>query len=181
MANVDELLKAYGVVKNNRSTYEDQIQKIANIIRPLKNEIQRTDTKGQNKRSRLYSGEPERANDRLGADLYSKMTNPSTQWFGLALEDKDLMRFGPVAEWLNIVNKQMHRSLQPQHSNFYGEMPGFFTDFSAFGTTFFWSERKAGTNRFIDRTRAWGEMYIASNAEGVVDQFYRHQGIQQLH
>ncbi|MEE9395265.1 MAG: portal protein [Planctomycetota bacterium] len=171
--NIKDIFAGFNTAVKERAVYEEQWRAIGDVIRPLRQGIREEKTKGEDRRRKIFDGEPERSMDRLGADLYSNLTNPASRWFRLAAPDPDLNAFRPVSEWLFNVGEIMHQSLRPAHSAFYSQMPIMWVDYPAFGTGYFWSERQPGTDNFIDVVDPIGEMYLRTNALGKVDTRYR--------
>lgn len=102
--------------------------------------------------------------------MHSGMTSPTRPWFRLAIEDRDLMTFGPVRNWLHEVEKIMYATYAA--SNFYNEAHSLYGELVAFATGAMYEEEDPTTHvRF--KTFTAGEYVIATNERGMVDTIYR--------
>lgn len=67
----------------------------------------------------------------LAAGMQGGMTSPSRPWFVLGLEDKELMQYSPVKQWLTDVRNTLLGIYG--RSNFYGSMHNMYKEIGAFG------------------------------------------------
>lgn len=113
----------------------------------------------------------------MSAGLMSGMTSPSRPWFRLRPDEDDLFVKPGVAEWCEKATDAVHRILQ--RSNFYRQMPTFYSEIGGFGTAalgqfevqFDPKRRKQPLVNF--QTYTAGEYWCADNDESVVDTFIR--------
>jgi hypothetical protein len=113
----------------------------------------------------------------MSAGLMAGMTSPSRPWFRLSVEDKAIYAKPGVAEWCEDATDAVHRILAK--SNFYRQMPTFYSEIGAFGTAALGdyeipydpSKRASAIVNFTTYTA--GEYWCANNDEGIVDTFFR--------
>lgn len=129
---------------------------------------------GEQNRSRrndkIINSTPRRALRNLQAGLFSTSTNPTRPWFRLTTSDPDLAEYGPVREWLYLVEERLRWLLL--RSNQYNVLYSLFGDLVTFGTA----------PAFIDDddetfVRAYlltpGTYALAASPRGTIDTVYR--------
>lgn len=123
-----------------------------------------------NRSDRVISSALQEAGTVLAAGLQSGLTNQSTKWFKLSLEDKDLMKFKPVKQWLYDVENILYSILNK--SNFYDITPSVYKEMGFFGQASVLQEKsfKTGT-RFYNYT--CGEYMFGQNDDLEIDTHYR--------
>lgn len=106
----------------------------------------------------------------LGAGMMSGITSPSSPWFRLTLEDKNLAERTQVRQWLDQVADRM-RNVFAQ-SNFYTSIQTMYGDLGAFGT--------AVVTLYEDREDVMrcynacaGEYFLANSSRMQIDTYYR--------
>lgn len=106
----------------------------------------------------------------FASGLTSGLTSPSRPWFKLSLHDQGLMKYRPVREYLEDVQKAILDVYSK--SNIYGILNTSYEELGAFGTTSASIEED-----FYDFIRGksftCGEYYIGNDAKGRVNQFAR--------
>lgn len=71
------------------------------------------------------------ANNVLASGMMAGITSPARKWFELVTPDAEMMDYGPVKEWLSIVEKRMLMVFA--RSNFYRSMHSLYFQMGAFG------------------------------------------------
>jgi len=106
----------------------------------------------------------------LMSGLMSGVTSPARKWFALATPDREMMEFGPVRDWLTIVEQLMYQVLKA--GGLYRMLPNVYEDLGAFGTSCLFHAQDFNTvARF--GTFGIGEYCIAQNSRYLVDTVYR--------
>lgn len=100
------------------------------------------------------------------AGMISGLSSPASEWFRLGIEDKDLEKYGPVKEWLEIVRQGL-RSIY-QKSNFYTALYVIYEEEIGFGTGVVIGEYDEET---VIRYRVMtaGEYVLSTNDKGLID------------
>ena len=80
----------------------------------------------------ILDGHASRSLNILASGMTSGMTNPSRPWFKLSLSDQNLATYGPVKEWMGIVQERMFAIFAK--SNIYGALNSLYHEVGAFGT-----------------------------------------------
>lgn len=106
----------------------------------------------------------------LSAGMMSGMTNPTTQWFRLTLDDTDLAENYGVKFWLDEVARRMRTVFA--ESNFYTSLGTLYEDLGGFGTGVMIMYED-----FEDVVRCYnscaGEYYLANSDRQAIDTMYR--------
>lgn len=154
----------------DRQREEPRWRELARILRPEDQEFapgERRDRQGVD----TFDSTPLYALDDFVGALFGEGVNPAERWFELEIAqggNPELMKYGPVKDWLWQVASIVQGSLMPQVSDFYTEVPSWFADMAAFGTGAFYQEEKIGEG-LVDRAIALGRVYLARNSSGRID------------
>ncbi len=156
-----------------RSNYEQTWSDIARLLRPIGKGFSSQQTEGQRKHTGIFDSSPIMALENFKGGLYSAVTPPGSMWFELQHVDDDLNEFGPVKEYLDIVNKRTWRSFGAGVSAFYNQVTSVWGDLGAFGTGVLYSAEQFPKQRFLDRARALHECWIDTDEGDIVDTLFR--------
>jgi hypothetical protein len=156
-----------------RSNYEQTWSDIARFLRPIGKGFSSQQTEGQRKHTGIFDSSPIMALENFKGGLYSAVTPPGSMWFELQHIDDDMNEYGPVKDYLAIVNKRTWRSFGPGVSAFYNQVTSVWGDLGAFGTGVLYSNELFGKQRFIDRARALHECWLDVDESDIVDTLYR--------
>ena len=140
-------------------------------ILPRRSRFQVTDSnKGDRRTSKIIDSTGTLAARTLSSGMMSGVTSPARPWFRLTTPDPDLSEFGPVKEWLHIVESRMRTSFL--RSNLYNTLPTVYKDQGVFGTAPMLVEEDFDS---VFRTSSFpiGSYMIATNYKGVVNTFIR--------
>ncbi len=118
----------------------------------------------------ILSGKPRRCIRTLAAGMQSGLSTPSRPWFTMGLPDRDLEKFGPVKEWLEIVRDVMMRVFS--RSTIYHAFHHTYEELGQFGTGCFGIYEDYETVLWAGSYTA-GEYYLATNGRGKVNAFAR--------
>lgn len=174
MRTAKEIIRRQEEMRTDRSGHEDIWTRIADVLRPLRNEINNDKTPGDRRHKGIYDSSPIYALEQFKAGLVGMMTNPANKWFTIRVSgDDELNEFAAVKEWREQVTKIMLLSFGTGVSNFYEQVPALYGDLGAFGTGFFFTAEVVGRQRIFDSCRAISECYAAANEWDEIDTVYR--------
>ncbi len=159
----------------DRANHESLWRTIGDVIRPLRYDVGRAEvTPGARRGSgRIYDSTPQRAHSAFSAGMYSMLSSPATEWFGLSVAgDPELSEFEPVKQWLEAVSSRARLSFSTSLSAFYEQVIPLYKDFGAFGTGVFYSAERPGGGIY-DACRTLGECYADVNEWDEIDVTYR--------
>jgi hypothetical protein len=106
----------------------------------------------------------------LQAGMVAGNTSPVQPWIKVGLEDYDLQGYGPMKNWLALVQQSMHN--QFRRTNFYGATPRMYADEGLFGTAFA-LQLEHPTNLIHYQNWAVGTYCLSKNYLGEIDTAYR--------
>lgn len=134
----------------------------------LTNDSEKND--GGKRHQKVINGVAEQSLINLSAGMQGGMTSPSRPWFNLGINNKQLMEFTPVREWLWIVREMMLSVFA--RSNFYSSVHSLYAEMGAFGTCAMIIEEDFET---VIRCRPFtiGEYYLALNEKYQPATIYR--------
>jgi hypothetical protein len=126
--------------------------------------------KGDKRHNSIIDSSGTRALRVLAAGLMAGMTSPARPWFRLYTLDTDLMKYGPVKEWLNIVTEKMRTIFS--RSNTYRSLHMLYEELGLYGTA-----ASIVLDDFEDVIHHYpstcGEYMIATDSKNQVNTLYR--------
>lgn len=160
-----------GALSTERATWIPQYREISQFIMPRTGRFLLTDqNKGDKRYNSIIDSTGTRALRVLAAGLMAGMTSPARPWFRLSTGDTDLMEYGPVKLWLNLVTEKMRSIFQ--RSNTYRSLHTMYEELGAYGTA-----ASIVLEDFDDVLRHYpatcGEYMIATDHRGEVNTLYR--------
>jgi hypothetical protein len=137
MSNTLPLYQQYlirrGALFTERATWMPQYREMSQYIMPRTGRFLLTDqNKGDKRYNSIIDSTGTRALRVLAAGLMAGMTSPARPWFRLYTLDTDLMEYGPVKEWLNIVTEKMRTIFS--RSNTYRSLHMLYEELGCYGT-----------------------------------------------
>jgi hypothetical protein len=160
-------------LEDEQTEWIPHMQDITNYILPRKGKYLARGQKikeGEVKNQKIVDGTATRALRVLSAGMQGGLTSPARPWFRLALQDTDLMEFGPVKDWLTAIEKIMYGVFS--QSNFYSSVHSVYTELGGFGTACLFLEEDL-KNIIHFRVMTAGEYSLANDSKGRVDTVYR--------
>jgi len=174
MAESDELAEVLAeqlaLLENQRTSWEQHWQEIADYVVPRKADITRTRTPGDKRTSLIFDGTAIHAAELLSASLHGMLTNMSTQWFSLQYRDEAINGDDTAREWLQSVEEVMYKAFA--RSNFQEQVHELYHDLITFGTAVMFIENDDEKDINFS-TRHIGECYLSENDKGRVDTVFR--------
>jgi hypothetical protein len=102
--------------------------------------------------------------------MQSGMTSPARPWFELEVQDKDLMKYGPVKNYFEICNKRLLDIAG--HSNIYDGFYNSYEELATFGTAA-WGIVEDENDVFRAENFTIGEYFLGCGPDGRVNAFTR--------
>jgi Bacteriophage head to tail connecting protein len=172
MPSWQELEKIHSEMRQERALEERMWRELARYLRPDQQNMEvssRTDRDWDV----AFDSTPLYANDDFVGGMFSNATNPATRWFELVIDDTDLMKYGPVKQYLWDRASIHYATLNPGISDFYLNVPPWFADMGAFGTGWLSQEEVLAVMRIIERAIPINEMFKGVNAAGETNRIHR--------
>lgn len=165
------LLRRQQALWTERASWDEHWREIAAYQMPRAGRFFWTDTnKGNKRHNSIYDNTAIFAHRTLAAGMMSGMTSPARPWFRLGIQDRDLMAYGPVKQWLYDVAEMMRAVFAA--GNTYNALHQCYEELGAFGT---WADfvRPDFENVIHHYPMTVGEYALATNDRGVVDTLIR--------
>jgi hypothetical protein len=175
MADAIPLYQQYlirrSALSTERATWLPQYREISQFIMPRTGRFLLTDqNKGDKRYNSIIDSTGTRALRVLAAGLMAGMTSPARPWFRLSTLDTDLMEYGPVKMWLNVVAEKMRTIFS--RSNTYRSLHTLYEELGLYGTGC-----SIMLDDFDDVIRHYpstcGEYMIATDSRNQVNTLYR--------
>jgi hypothetical protein len=136
----DRLDKIYGLLKDERQSWEAHWRDLERYILPRRGRFLAQDrNKGKKKHHDILDSTATTAARALSAGMMSGITNPARPWIDLTTADPDLAEFGPHKQWLHDVTRRILRFFA--RTNIYRALPQSYLDEGVFGTSCIGAER----------------------------------------
>lgn len=154
-----------------RQTFVSHWRDIGDHILPTRPLFSLTDTnKGNTRTTKILDSTGTFAAGILEAGMVSGVTSPARPWFRLTTEDPDLAEFGPVKDWLHLVQQRLLGAFA--RSNLYETLSTLYGDLGVFGTAPIYLEEDMDSLLFT-RSFPIGSYWIATDHKGRVNTFMR--------
>src|SRR5262245_4140001 len=171
-----QLVKRWENLRSRDGTARNELQKIAELVRPNRSNITREITEGQKMTEKLFDATAGYSSGLLAASLHGTLT-PSTQpWLSYEMRDDALGAVKSIRDWLEECAKRTYKALR--QSNFNTSVHEMYLDLSDFGQGAIFVEEKNptirgafGGLRFL--CMPIGTYAICEDYEGRVDTMFR--------
>lgn len=166
------LKRRLGHLERDRTSIEPHWRELAEQFRPRSGNWNHVEPnqRGGKKHQTIINNTALLAARTLAAGMMAGLTSPARPWFILKTPDPGLSEYGPVKEWLSIVETRMRTVFAK--SNTYRVLPTVYAELGVFGTN--------ATTMFEDREdlfrlQPWeiGTYWLAQDARMRVDTGYR--------
>ena len=168
------LSKLEAQLMNERSSFESHWRELGENFAPRRVRFFAEDrNKGDKRHTKIINEHGMLAARTLRSGMFAGITSPARPWRRLTTPDPELAEYGPVKNWLYIVNKRMNTLTL--RSNFYQVNPTLYGDMGVFagGAIGAFQDVQDGM-RFY--SYPIGSYWLACNDRGVVDTFlYKYQ------
>lgn len=156
-------------------TFELQYRDLNDFILPFRGRFQLNDrNRGDRRNHKILDITAYLSARTLSSGMVAGVMSPARNWKRLTTPDPELGEFGPVKEWLHVVDTRMSNAFL--RSNLYNVTPVAFGDLGVFGTPAIMMEED---NLEISRFYSFpiGSFRIAKDRRGRVNRFLREYGM----
>ena len=171
MIKPERIIKNFQKCKEDRSTWDNHWQDIAEFVLPTRNFFDYTRTKGSQRRGRIYNSTAPEAAVQLAAALEGMLFNTGIRWFELSTDDENVNKLHEVREWLYDTTNRMLSYFDNTNTHFSISAHETALDLVAFGTGVILLTEKDGLLKF--QARDLSGMYMKSNDAGDITEIYR--------
>ena len=159
-------------LENERSSFLSHWRDIGEYILPRRPRFTVTDAnRGDRRNQKIIDSTATMAARTLRSGMMSGVTSPARPWFRLTTPDPDLAEFGPVKEWLSLVERRMTTSFL--RSNLYNVLPIVYGDMGVFATGAMYIEEDFSGDVIRCYPFPIGSYYIAQDDKLKVNTFMR--------
>lgn len=166
-----DIVKQLATLKSDRGVLESNLQQIAYYTIPMKAYITKDRTvKGEKMPTDIYDSTAVDSAIILAAALHGYLTNPSSRWFALKMQEGALNDDTEVKKWLKDAEDKIYDTLNG--SNFNQQIHEMYLDLVALGTACMFEEEDVKhVVRFS--ARPINEIYIMEDENEVVNRIFR--------
>lgn len=167
----EQLQKQMSQLTNDRSSFESHWRELSEFINPRGSRFLVTDVNRDDRRNnKIVDPNATLANRTLSSGMMSGITSPTRPWFKLATPDPDMMDYGPVKIWLEVVQRRMNEVYNK--SNLYQSFPLLYSSLGNYSTG---AMAVLEDDQDVIRTMMFpiGSYYLANSPRGSVDTSYR--------
>jgi hypothetical protein len=151
-----------------RYQWESIWQDVVDYMLPNRSPVIGTITPGEDRSVEIYDSTAYNALLRLAANLNDMLTNQSSQWFMLGVDDEELAEDPTVQEWLMATTKAVRKYLDS--SNFYDQVHELYMDLGSFGTGILYIEDSDDEGKYLNfKSCHIREIYIDEAVQRVND------------
>lgn len=165
------LEKQFAQLCNDRSSFETHWRELSDFINPRGSRFLTSDVnRDDNRNNRIVDPTGSMAARTLASGMMSGITSPARPWFRLATPDPDMMDYGPVKMWLEVVQRRMNDMFNK--SNLYQSLPLLYSSLGVYSTG---AMAVLDDDQDIIRTQIFpiGSYHLANSARGSVDTCFR--------
>ena len=166
------LWNRYGYLKNERHTWDDHWQEIADRILPRHAEFQNEWTKGAKRNQKVFDNTGQLALMRFTAALDSMITPQGQRYQHLKASDPDIDKLVNVRRYFDKVGELLFRYRYSSKAAFATNLHEVYASLGAFGTGGILTEPRAGGGMWY-KCLPLSTMHIAENNEGRIDTVFR--------
>ncbi|TBL50573.1 phage tail protein [Obesumbacterium proteus] len=167
----ERLSKQLGQLETERNSFEPHWRDLSDFINPRGSRFLTSDVnRGDRRNTKIVDPTASMANRTLSSGMMSGITSPARPWFRLATPDPAMMNYGPVKQWLEVVQNRMNDMFNK--SNLYQSLPIMYSSLGTYGTA---AMAVLEDSEDIIRTYPFplGSFYIANSPRLSVDTAYR--------
>lgn len=167
----EQLQKQQAQLTNDRSSFEPHWRELSDFINPRGSRFLVTDVNRDDRRNtKIVDPTATLAARTLSSGMMSGITSPARPWFKLATPDPDMMDYGPVKLWLEVVQRRMNEVFNK--SNLYQSLPLLYASLGNYSTG---AMAVLEDDSDVIRTMMFpiGSYYMANSARGSVDTNFR--------
>ncbi|EOZ4709608.1 portal protein [Klebsiella pneumoniae] len=167
----EQLQKQQAQLTNDRSSFDPHWRELSDFINPRGSRFLVTDVNRDDRRNtKIVDPTATLAARTLSSGMMSGITSPAHPWFKLATPDPDMMDYGPVKLWLEVVQRRMNEVFNK--SNIYQSLPLLYASLGNYSTG---AMAVLEDDSDVIRTMMFpiGSYYMANSARGSVDTCFR--------
>ena len=157
-------------LETERSSFDTHWRDLSDFILPRSSRFLTSDRNKSTRNTKIVDPTATMANRTLSSGMLSGITSPTRPWFSLGTPDPEMMEYGPVKYWLELVQNRMNDVMNK--SNWYQSLPIVYGQLGTFGTT---AMSLLEDDEDVIRTHPFpiGSYYLSNSDRLQVDTVYR--------
>lgn len=160
------ILQHQDQMQTARSVFESHWQEIAEFVMPRAAEFTRVWTQGAKRTWRQFDAFSTLALSRFAAAMEGGLIPRASTWHHLTTGDDELDEMREVREYMEEVNRILHRMRYSVNANFASQAHEMFMSLGAFGTAVMWCPLNEQRSGLLYKTVHLAEMFIAEDQHG---------------
>ncbi|EHP6080506.1 phage tail protein [Escherichia coli] len=167
----ERLNKQYAQLGKDRSSFEGHWRDLSEFINPRGSRFLASDVnRNERRNNKIVDPTGSLAARTLSSGMMSGITSPARPWFRLATPDPDMMDYGPVKLWLEVVQRRMNEVFNK--SNLYQSLPLLYSSLGIYSTG---AMAVLEDDDDVLRTMMFpiGSYHLANSERGSVDTCFR--------
>ena len=172
---VIHLVKRKGKMKAQRGTWETHWQDLSNYVLPNEANFNTKRSKGDKRTTLVYDSTGIHANEMLAAGLHGMLTSPASNWFSLRIKN-DSQNIGGDSEakqWLEDTTNAVMAEISAPSVAFPSHIHEYYLSLCSIGTACMFVGEPATREGISFRAIHIDEIFIAENADGIIDTVFR--------
>jgi hypothetical protein len=172
---VIHLVKRKGKLKAQRGTWETHWQDLSNYVLPNEANFNTKRSKGDKRTTLVYDSTGIHANEMLAAGLHGMLTSPASNWFSLRIKN-DSQNIGGDSEakqWLEDTTNAVMAEISAPSVAFPSHIHEYYLSLCSIGTACMFVGEPATREGISFRAIHIEEIFIAENADGIIDTVFR--------
>jgi len=170
--NPDVIIDRLHDLEEDRYNWETMWDDVVDYMLPNRSPFRGTITPGEDRSVTIYDSSAYKNNIVLAANLNDMLTNQSSMWFMLGVDDPDLDESPVVQDWLQDMTNEVRKHLD--NSNFYDQIHELYLDLGSLGTGVLYIEDSDDEDEYVNfKACHLREIYISEDKYGRVDTVFR--------
>ena len=169
----DTLCRRFDQARNNRGTWDDTFQQIAERVLPQAADFGTTRSPGERRTEKMYDGTAALASYRAVAAIASFFWPSNQRYQKLTTNDEALNKVHRVKVYMDEVTERLFKARYSPRAAFEAQMGEAALQWFVFGTGFLFVEDNPKAQSLSYRSMHLGQTYISEGASGKVDTVFR--------
>lgn len=175
-SEIIHLCKRKDKMKAERGTWETHWQDLANYVLPNSADFNVQRALGDKRTTLIYDSTGIHSNEMLAAGLHGMLTNPAQKWFSVRVKNdiEDMNDNPEVKNWLEMTTDAILTELSAPEVAFASHIHEYYLSLCSIGTAAMFIGEPVNREEGLSfKTIHINELFIAENADGIVDTVFR--------
>lgn len=175
MANVERIIRDFEKARDDRSSWENHWQEIADRVFPRYSHHFNGNkpTPGEKRTSMMTDPTATLGNERFAAAMESMLTPRTGRWHLLKPSNRDLLKDREVSLWFERKTDLLFQMRYAPYANFASQQNESYMQMGAFGTGVLFTDQALNKRGFRYRAMSISGVFFVENFQGIIDKAYR--------